>query len=283
MAPEVISVRDMAEIVFPPDAQRGLLLVIRGYFDESCKDKRVYAIGGYVGRDRDWKPVSRLWKNRRLQDGVQCFHATDCESGFGEYKDLSKDDRNKQKADLIQIVHEHENIGGFGAAVIIEDFERVRDSSERARKVLGPDPYFLCFQVLLMAVCEEFERHNASPDMSVACIFEEQEEFSGRAKVLYDKFKAINKLYAPRLGSLAYAEKTKFVPLELADNLAYETMKEILNKKYDPTRPRRIAMAKMIPRIRNIKLLTEDTLRLIAERARIGEDFLKQKSNVAGA
>jgi hypothetical protein len=45
------------------------------------------------------------------------------------------------------------------------------------------------------------------------------------------------------------------VQLEIADNLTYEVMEEILNKKYDPIRPRRIAMEKMIPRIRKIKLL----------------------------
>jgi|HubBroStandDraft_4_1064222.scaffolds.fasta_scaffold195170_2 hypothetical protein len=157
-----------------------LVSVIRGYFDESYKDKRVYAIGGYIGRDRDWSRASRQWKNRRLADRIQCFHATDCESGYGEFKDLSREKRIQLKTDLIQIVHEHEDLGGFGAAILIEDFLKVCDSSERARQVLGPDPYFLCFQVLLMAVCEEFEDGGAGPGMKVACTFEDQEEFSGR-------------------------------------------------------------------------------------------------------
>ena len=251
----------------------GLTPVIRGYFDESCKDKRVYAIGGYVGRDKDWTRVSRRWKNRRLEDKIRCFHATDCESGHGEFKRLQKEERVKLKADLIQIVHAQENLGGFAAAIHIEDFIKVRDSSARARQVLGPDPYFLCFQTLLMAVCEEFERGEAGPGMKFACILENQEEFSGRARRLYTKFKAINKNYATRLGRLTYAAKNEFVALEIADNLAYETMKEVLNKKYDPTRARRIAMEKMLPRVRNIKLLTEEALTTIASKARISSDF----------
>jgi hypothetical protein len=80
--------------------------------------------------------------------------------------------------------------------------------------------------------------------------------------------------------TLTYAGKRAFVPLELADNMAYETMKEILNKKFDPDRPRRIAMEKMLPRIRNIKLLTEETLTKLALKARIGRDFLPQKRTI---
>lgn len=214
------------------------------------------------------------WKNRRLDDKIQCFHATDCESGYGDFKNLSKEQRAKLKADLIQIIHKHENLGGFGAAIMIEDFVKVRDSSQRAKQVLGPDPYFMCFQVLLMSVCEEFEDHDAGPGMKVACIFEEQKEFGGRSKGLLEKFRVINPRYSARLGTVTYAGKTEFVPLEIADNLAYEVMKEILNKKYDPTRPRRIAMEKMIPRIRKIKLLTKDVLVNLATKARIGGDFL---------
>jgi hypothetical protein len=251
----------MASIVFPTLGTRGFLAVIRGYFDESYKDHRVFAIGGYVGRDRDWNPIAKAWRNRRLKNHVQCFHAADCEDGREEFKDLSKEERIQLKTDLIQIVGRSTNLGGFGAAVIIEDFYKVRESSDRAKEVLGPDPYFMCFQMLLTAVCVELEQQGATPGMSVAYIFEEQEEFSGRAKGLYDRFKKINPEYAPRLGTVTYAPKQKFIPLEIADNLAYETMKEVLNNKFDPERPRRISMAKMIPKIRRVDLMGEVELK----------------------
>ena len=112
--------------------------------------------------------------------------------------------------------------------------------------------------------------------MSIAFVFEEQEEFSGRTKALYDEFKEVNKKCAQRLGTLTYAAKHKFVPLEVADNLAYETMKEILNNRYDPTRPRRIAMQKMLPRVRRIDLMAEEELRNLVLLGRIGKDY-KQK------
>lgn len=248
--------------------------MIIGYFDESYKESRVYAIGGYIARTRDWEKVSRKWKNRRLRDGVQCFHAAECESGHSRnFSHLSKEQRVCLKADLIELVNENENLGGFGAAVIMEDFYRVRDSSERARAVLGPEPYFLCFQMVLSGICKEFEAHDAGPGMKTALVFEQQDEVSGRAMGLYDRFKRLNSSYAPRLGTLTYASRTRCVPLEMADNLAYETMKEILNRRYDPARPRRKAMERMISRIRSIVLMTAKELQELALLGRVGSDY----------
>jgi len=262
--------------------RRGLNRVIRGYFDESWKDHRVFAIGGYVCHDRLWRRISASWKHRRLRDGVQCFHAADCEDGRGEFKQLTKEQRIQLKTDLIQIVSSDSELGGFGTAVIIEDFKKVRESSDRAKKVLGPSPYYLCFQTLLSDVCIEIEKVAADkPGVSVASVFEEQEEFSGRAKKLYNEFKSINLTYAPRLGVLTYASKTKFVPLEIADNLAYETMKEILNNKYDPTRPRRISMEKMLPNVCRITLWAEKELRKLVEVGRTTEDVRNAKKTRA--
>jgi hypothetical protein len=267
-----ISVAEMAKIVVPP-GEIGYLAVIRGYFDESYKDRRVYAIGGYVGRDRYWQAVSKRWKRRRLEDGVRCFHATDCENGLGEFEGRTSEQRTQLKRDLIQIVSDEKMIEGFGSAVIIEDFNKVRGSSERAKRVLGSSPYFLCFQMIIGDVCEALEKGGANPGIRVAYIFEEQEEYSGRAKRLYDQFRRTNLTYAPRMGSLTYASKGAFIPLEIADKLAYETMKEILNNKYDRTRPRRKSMERMLPRIRSISLLTEPQLEKLVRDGRIASDL----------
>lgn len=248
--------------------------MIRGYFDESYKDKRVYAIGGYAGYDRVWKNVSRNWKLRCLQDRVPYFHAADCEGGYVNFTHLSKQQRTQLKTDLINIVTAEQALGGFACAVMLDDFYKVRESSDRAKQVLGPSPYFLCFQSIFMHVCGALENDGAPHNARVTYVFEEQEELSGRAKALYDQFKNINATFGRRMGALAYASKTQFTPLEIADNLAYETMKEMLNKKFDPERPRRIAMEKMWPQIQQINLWTETDIRRLVENARIASDIL---------
>jgi hypothetical protein len=126
------------------------------------------------------------------------LHAVDCENGYGEFEDLGKDCRVRLKTDLIQILDTNENLGGFSSAVIIEDFYKVRESSERAKQVLGPSPYFLCFQILLSDVCVALEKAQAGPGIRVAYVFEEQEEFSGRAQQLFNQFKAIQPNLCPK-------------------------------------------------------------------------------------
>ena len=73
---------------------RLVLIMLRGYCDESYDDKyRVYVVAGYVGKDREWRILSKDWRNRILKDGVTCFHATDCEAGRRQFANLSKQQR----------------------------------------------------------------------------------------------------------------------------------------------------------------------------------------------
>jgi len=246
--------------------------VIRAYCDESYKDKRVYVIGGYVGRRKTWESLARRWKARRLQDGVSCFHAADCESGWEEFEHLSKDERRELKADLIEIVNEHP-VSGFGSAILIDDWHIVRESHPKGPDVLGQSPYFLCFQLVLSALAERFNEEN--PGVRTSLVFEEQEELSGRAKALYDDFKKLNSSYAPRLTTLTYASKKEFVPLEVADNVAYEVMKEILNNRWDPGRAVRKSFQAMQPRIWHIDYLNEQAMRNLCDVSISKEDRIR--------
>ena len=55
------------------------------------------------------------------------------------------------------------------------------------------------------------------------------------------------------MGRLTYADKKKFTALQIADKLAYETMKFLLNRRYDPNRDERAAMARI--KQRNIQAI----------------------------
>jgi hypothetical protein len=66
--------------------------------------------------------------------------------------------------------------------------------------------------------------------------------------------------YAPRMGTLTYGDKRKHIPLQVVDNLVYETMKLLLNQKYDSARPERIAMQRMKAKIGSIRLFNQAVL-----------------------
>jgi hypothetical protein len=218
------------------------LAVLRAYCDESYdKHTRVYAIAGFVGRDKDWRAVSKNWRNRCLKDEIDCYHAADCESRRKEFSHLSVEQSISLNTDLINDLN-GARIAGVGVAVYVEDYEAFAKTSQKAARYLTQSPYFLALQFLVVDMCCEIAEYSGSP---IAFIFEQQDEFSGRSKSLYDEVRVKNPTAAKCMGSIAYAPKEQFVPLQIADKLVYEVMKAALNTKYDPNRAERKSLTAM--------------------------------------
>lgn len=232
--------------------------MLRAFCDESYDgEQRVYSVAGYVAKDKEWAKLSRNWKNRNLRDGVSCFHATDCEHGTREFAHLSKQQRIAPKSDLITIVDERE-IAGFAIAIFLEDFKTIKESSDKARRLLDGSPYLLCFQFLVGDISARL--NDEGINSRVPYMFDQHDELSREAKILYEEVRQKNPSYSPRMGTLRYGDKRRHVPLQVADNLVYETMKLLLNQKYDETRPERIAMTRMKPKIGSIRLFNKQGL-----------------------
>jgi hypothetical protein len=217
--------------------------VLRAYCDESYdKNSRIYTIAGFVGRDREWDRISRRWKNRCIKNELQHYHSADVEGRFGSCSHLSPQDVISLNTDLITYIVES-NLVGWATSIILEDFRTVAKGSDRAKKILGTSPYFLAMQTFLVTL--SCWVHEWAPNYRISFVFEEQEEFSGRAKRLYDRVKIKNPTAAECMGTLTYADKRRFIPLQIADKLAYEAMKNLLNLRHDHERAERVALTRM--------------------------------------
>jgi hypothetical protein len=217
--------------------------VIRAFCDESYDGQsRIYTIGGFVARDKEWASVSKRFKLRCLKNAIECYHAADCEGRYGDFSRLSKDQVIQLNTELIDEMLKVRLVG-FATSVILEDYFTVAASSERAKRILGASPYFLAMQMFLVSVCGEIRDNR--PNYRVAFIFDQHEQFGQRARQLYEVVKQKNPNTAPCMGTLTYADKRRFVPLQIADKFAYEAMKNMLNLRYDPQRKERIALARM--------------------------------------
>ena len=238
------------------------LVVFRAYCDESYdKDNRVYAVAGFVGRDKDWRAVSKNWRNRCLKDGVDCYHAADCESRVSGFSHFSVPQSISLNTDLISDL-DGARISGFGIAVYVEDYEAAAKTSPKASHFLTQSPYFLALQFLIVDLCCEIAQYSFAP---IAFIFEQQDEFSGRSKTLYGEVREKNPTAAKCMGSITYSPKNKFVPLQIADKLVYEVMKAALNTKYDPNRAERKSLTAMKNAriISTIRYLDFNTLQML--------------------
>lgn len=239
--------------------------MIRAFCDESYDgESRIYTVAGFVARNKEWTGLSKRFKLRCLKDSIACYHSADCEGGYGDFKHLSKAQIVQLNADLIGEMLKTKLVG-FATSIILDDYRKVAASSEKAKGFLGQSPYFMAMQVFLICMCGEIREDR--PDYRVVFYFDQQEEFSGRAKKLIDEVKRKNPNTAPCMGPLIYADKKKFVPLQIADKLAYEAMKHMLNLRYDPKRNERIALKRMKEGkiIQSLKYLDAETLQRIVD------------------
>lgn len=84
--------------------------------DESSDEtgSRVFAVAGVLGNDGDWKSISETWPDRT---GGKVFHATECETDQGEFKNNSHSENQALYKDLTQLVCKS-NLAGRALAIM---------------------------------------------------------------------------------------------------------------------------------------------------------------------
>jgi hypothetical protein len=67
--------------------------MFRAYLDESADTgNAVFAVGGFAGRAEEWIALEPMWLDA-LPEGIRYFHATDCFSRGGQFKDIDIPER----------------------------------------------------------------------------------------------------------------------------------------------------------------------------------------------
>jgi len=278
--------RDLMGICFPQSCKNGTLAVFAGRFDESYdENQKVFAVGGYLGRNEDWLELEPNIQQFLDKHNLRYFKASECEFGRGEFLQL-RDNPNEPnlpltpaektrlkatKTEFVSITNSC-NIWGIGATVLLEHFKSVLLEKPQASPVLSEHPYFLCFQAVIAEVAAQVNEVNhklnfprGSRAEMVAFVFDENGEPSGKAKEIYDGFQLKNPDSSECMGSLSYASDLKFVLLQAADNFAYETMKGLLNSRYDKGRVERKAMTRLKEKTWKIYVFDKPSLEMVVE------------------
>jgi hypothetical protein len=201
-------------------------LAVIAYCDESYDDKGiVFTVAGFLANEEEWARLADRWKMRCLQDGIDCYHATDCANGWGDFLPLSSEICVALNTDLITYLTETKLIG-FAVSISIKDFTDIIAADPKAETILGTEPYHLAFQLFVLQVCHEINQ--VYPQYPLAFVFEQNEKVSGRAKCVYDDVRKRNPELAMCMGSLTYGDRRRLIPLQAADELAFESLKNTL-------------------------------------------------------
>lgn len=197
-------------------------------------------VGGFLSRREDWEIFVEQWSATLAEYGIEVFHYSDIVDGDRSVDGVPRRNDpawpyfgwNQTKIDafmerLIGIARDN-TLGAFGGFVAVRDYDRLVPQwlKDEIRH-----PYYFCFQLLIDNLIDalkwEPRRLNVfqapfDAGEQVAFVFDQQNEFSSSATEMYFHLKGL-KDADDRLGTIAFADKRKSVPLQAADLLVART------------------------------------------------------------
>lgn len=215
--------------------KRGVVAIVYCTYGDESRDqtkKLVYAVGGLFGHQEQWDNLELAWNERT---GGRIFHASDCDSDQGEFRDSSHDENKKLYSDLTQLLA-RSNIVGHGIAINLPDYRQSFPSD------LEHAPYLWGFGEILQISSEL--AYLSLPSEPVEVIFDRNEEVQFSAAELYAA--ALDLKRIPTRANLC--EKVSFacrrtVGIQAADLFAREAMKHLENNIGPVRRPSRTSFS----------------------------------------
>jgi Protein of unknown function (DUF3800) len=260
-------------------------MIYAAYFDES-DDRPGFSLAGYSASYDTWLHLDWKWRDLLKHWNLEYFKASECENGweqFAQYRDNPEDRRKplkpnererlkEIKTQFVDAICKHQDdLQGYGAVVVLKDFNKLITENEFAYELLSDSPYYVCFQLCLVAAAmpaRDANMRRAKRDhIEVRPIFDSHEEYSGMAKVLFDKFSKKNPKSAEVLLPPSYDDDRNTSPLQVADTLAYEARKLLTRIIRNPEDDyMRVPMQRLLPSVYRLYRLDYDSLKAIVAR-----------------
>lgn len=191
--------------------------IYSAYGDESADDKgkSVFAAAAIFGRQDDWDALSKAWFERT--HGVD-FHAANCESDRGDFKQTSHAENLKLYRDLTEMLCGTKLIGHAIAISLKAHLEHFPGS-------LSHSPYLLCFAHVVME-CAQLGQVSI-PSGKVRFTFDRNLNNQGTAGHMYECFTQLEwaRSHEYLEGAVEFAPHQGNAPIQAADLLAREAMK----------------------------------------------------------
>jgi hypothetical protein len=133
--------------------------MLGAYLDDSSDDRRehYFSFGGIVGDVRQVDLFTLLWIDATY--GLkQPFRSTDCESGYGQFKNWPKSDRDVLMAKLVTLIR-NRGMWGFASIVSVADYRSIFPAAELY------DPFYLCVKSAIAQL--GFIANTAGQDISI--------------------------------------------------------------------------------------------------------------------
>ena len=187
--------------------------------------------------------------------GTNDLHMREFSAQQKAFKGWDEPKRKRLMAGAIAAIKKT-RLTAVGAAMSTEVF----NSLDKLQKSRMQDPYYCCLQEVLYGFA--LVGDDAPPDDATTIIASRQDEYSGKAKLMWRTLKTVGWPYS-RCDYLLYRDMRGIPGLQASDLLTYEMTKELSNQDNRPNDARRWAFDQILRdqasrRSLFIKFLTKD-------------------------
>lgn len=201
------------------------------YGDESYDaGKTSYAVAAVLGSEREWEAVQIDWL--KVTKGIP-FHATDCDSDRGDYKPFSHEENKATYRAVCRVVRDS-NLVAYAAAFDLNAFVRVFPETVKT------SVHFYCVFRVLKEIAE-WTRLSLSQEQ-VKVTFDQNENTDHSVSMVYDQMRRSKNWSAASFlacDEISFANWRKNPRLQIADLIAHEAMKHMVNVAAGSPRPTR--------------------------------------------
>ena len=129
--------------------------------DSGDERKTVFIIAGcLVGNRAEWREFNKVWRRElHRSPRIEYFHQKDYASRDGEFRQFydkrkwpeptGKEAPTAKRTALLSVIAES-RLSCYAMALRVQDYMRVRDGSEKARRYLDKDPWCYLIQELAL-------------------------------------------------------------------------------------------------------------------------------------
>jgi len=244
------------EFLWPRGSEHKVAAMFQAYFDESWDQQqdKILVIAGMMGLWEQWSKIEWPWKELLDKYGLAYYRASEAEFARGEfnkepYRTPGIDTTPAQYKLLQAIREEFFNVmvrgvtSGLAIGIPLKDFRQVANTPERLEK-FGNTPYYLCGHIAMLELLKA-EKHVLRAKDLVAFIFDTQEEFEPEMNKVHKYLQTPACEFHSQVGSITFADKKKFIPLQIVDTVAYECRKDLDRKMADPNATERAEFTRL--------------------------------------
>jgi hypothetical protein len=199
------------------------------YGDEShdSREERVFVVAGLLGDAPQWADLRASWRDRTCG---RRFHAADCESGYGDYRDASPEERARLHIDLTRILVDSGLIG-WGLGIDLAGCRRAFPDISKS--------HIYCSGLLRTLDFLLEKAHSHEPPEPIEIVFDQNRETEYNSELLfqYAGEEGDWKGQGPLPERIKFANRSE-IGIQAADLWAREIMKffdgNLFSESYEP-------------------------------------------------